>query len=49
MRMLYPLQQDHFIVHHSLVALDIFFENNLDSILFPFAFSLADDPVGAGS
>lgn len=47
MGVLHSLQQDHFIVDHLLIALDILFENNLDCIFGPAAFGFAHDTICA--
>ena len=47
MRVLYPLQKDHFIVYHSLVALDILLKYNLDCITLAITFGFSDYPISS--
>ena len=45
MWVLHSLQHLQLIVHHSLVALDILFEDNLDGILLASGFCLPYDAI----
>jgi len=42
---LYSLEKDHLVVHHSLVAFDVLLEYNLDCIAFSSTLGLPDNAI----
>jgi len=45
MWVLYSLEKDHLVVHHSLVAFDILLEYDLDCIAFSSTLRFPDDAI----
>lgn len=43
--MLHPLQQDHLVVHHPLISLDILLEDDFDGVSLAIGFGLSDDAI----
>lgn len=48
-RVFHPLEQDHLIVHHLLVSLDILLEYYFYGISFSITFSLAYNAIRSSS
>lgn len=47
--MFHPLQQDHLVIHHLLIAFDVLLQDDFDSIFLPSTFRFSYDSVGTRS